>query len=141
MKTRLLAVTFAASVTCVMALQARTLRGFTTSHAAVTDAREGAGGVLSLAIDSIDFRTDLTRVYGRIYGRPNTSQRIDAATLTVGRRSVSWTDVDGIEMKHYFQFEEDGMLPLEIDFPAVGASRKCSLTFVTSLGNYTYSLK
>ena len=121
--------------------QAKMLRGYSTSDAEVTGGRASASGVMALAVDSIDFRSDLTRVYARVWGRPNTSQRIDAATLTLGKRSRAWTDVDGIEMKHYFQFEEDGMIPLEIDFPAAGAERRGSLTFVTVHGTYTYHLR
>lgn len=126
---------------CTGVSHARVIGGYSTSAPVVTGAREGSSGVITLKVDSIDFRNDLTRVYARIFGRPNTSQRIDAATLTIGKRSMAWTDVDGIEMKHYFQFEEDGVIPVEMDFPATGASQRGSVTLVTVYGNYTYNLR
>ena len=44
--------------------------------------RTTASQHITLVVDSIDYRQDLTRVYGKLIGTPHTSQRIDAMTLT-----------------------------------------------------------
>lgn len=79
----------------------------------------------TVKIDSIDFRPDLTRVYGHIYGKPNTSARIDQFYIKPDARESQpapiveheATDIDGFEFTHRFQWEEDGDIPVEIDFP------------------------
>lgn len=75
---------------------------------------------ISLVVDSIDYRGDLTRVYGRIIGRPHTSNRIDSLYLTpAGGAVLEATDIDGVDMRRYFQWEDNGEIGLEIDFPAI----------------------
>lgn len=71
---------------------------------------------VEFTVDSIDFRKSLTRVYGRLTGRPHTSGRIDGATLVTDRGSLTATDIDGVDFERYYQFEDDGTIPLEIDF-------------------------
>lgn len=71
---------------------------------------------LRIEIDSISCREDLSRVYCRAIGRPNTSNRIDAIKLN---GKIAATDIDPIDFQRAFQWEEDGVLPLEIDFPAL----------------------
>lgn len=75
--------------------------------------------VLTLSVDSIDFRSDLTRLYGKLIGRPHTSHRIDAAVLLSGKAVLTSDDIDGVDFKRYFQWEDEGVIPVEIDFPAV----------------------
>ncbi len=79
-----------------------------------------ASGNMSLVVDSIDFRSDLTRIYGKLKGRAHTSNRIDDMTLTntaTGKTS-HLTDIDGVDLRRYFQWEDNGLIPVEIDFPA-----------------------
>lgn len=87
---------------------------------------KGSNNPVTIQIDSIDFRTDLVRVYGHIYGRPHTSMRIDSFFIKPDAHSVApgtdlseaeATDIDGFEFTHRFQFEDDGDIPIEIDFP------------------------
>ena len=85
---------------------ARTVRNYSTT----------CTGPLTMVCDSIDYRTDLTRVYGRLTGRPHTSNRIDGVVLVSGGRTFVSTDIDGVDMKRWFQWEEDGFIPVEIDF-------------------------
>lgn len=77
-------------------------------------------GSLTLLADSVDFRSDLTRVYGRLSGRPHTSNRIDFISVrgSEGAETES-SDIDGVDMKRWFQWEDDGIIPVEIDFPAM----------------------
>lgn len=71
---------------------------------------------LRIEIDSINCRADLSRVYCRAIGLPNTSDRIDAVKLD---GKIDATDIDPIDFQRAFQWEEDGVQPLEIDFPAL----------------------
>lgn len=71
---------------------------------------------LRIEIDSICCREDLSRVYCRAIGLPNTSDRIDAVSLN---GKINATDIDPIDFQRSFQWEEDGVLTLEIDFPAL----------------------
>ncbi|MCC8175225.1 MAG: hypothetical protein LUC85_03770 [Bacteroidales bacterium] len=90
--------------------------GAAQSHAQVLAA---TGRPLSLKIDSISQRADLTRVYCRIIGKPHTSDRIDGAVLELKGGKVKATDIDGVDFKRYFQWEDDGVIVLEIDFPPI----------------------
>lgn len=103
--------------------------------AAVTVPRTASACV----VDSIDCRSELTRVYCRYTGRPHTSDRIDAVTLVTEERRLPGTDIDGVDFKRYFQWEEDGIINLEIDFAPVTGSdgRTWSLEFDTVRGPVT----
>ncbi|MDE6171169.1 MAG: hypothetical protein K2L91_07755 [Duncaniella sp.] len=70
---------------------------------------------LMIEVDSIDYRKEVTRVYGRLTGRPHTSGRIDGATLD----GIQCSDMEGVDFNRYFQWEEDGQIPVELDFPPV----------------------
>lgn len=97
--------------------------------------------VLTFQVDSIDFRKDLTRVYGKVIGRPHTSHRIDGVTLNINNQSLVSDDIDGVDFKRYFQWEDDGFILLEIDFPATRPSRNLNLNFNTVRGNATTIVK
>lgn len=89
---------------------------------------------LTLVVDSVDFRTDLTRIYGRFVGRPHTSQRIDALVLEVNGKKISATDIDGVDFKRWFQWEDDGVINVELDFPAMNQFDRGSLLITTPRG-------
>lgn len=91
-------------------------------------------------IDSIDRRSDLTRIYCTLAGRPHTSDRIDGVTLVTRRSHLPATDIDGVDFRRYFQWEDDGVIALEIDFAPVGnadGARGWSLIFDTVHGTVT----
>jgi len=79
-----------------------------------------SSGPLAVEVDSALVRPGLVRVYCRVYGQPHTSQRIDAVTLVRqdDLRSQA-TDIDGVDFKRWFQWEESGVVNLEIDFVAL----------------------
>jgi len=52
-----------------------------------------------------------------IIGIPHTSQRIDGIDLVSGTQTVKATDIDGVDFERYFQFEDKGVLVIEVDFP------------------------
>lgn len=97
--------------------------------------------VLAVVVDSVDFRSDLTRVYGKLVGRPHTSGRVDAASLLSGKNSWAATDIDGVDFKRYFQWEEDGEIPVEIDFPAVKPLKTAQLVLTTVRGESVTTIK
>lgn len=74
---------------------------------------------IGLEVDSVMFREDVTRVYGRITGPHNTSARIDRIELRNGNETYVSNDIDGFEYTRAFQWEEDGALPVEIDFAPI----------------------
>lgn len=96
---------------------------------------------LVVTVDSVDYRADLTRVYGKISGRPHTSGRIDDVTLTAGDAVLPATDIDGVDFGRYFQWEESGVLPLELDFPPVKDHSGGILTIATPRGSATTHFK
>lgn len=97
--------------------------------------------VLAMTVDSIDFRTDLTRVYGKLVGRPHTSHRVDDATLLSGKSSFKADDIDGVDFKRYFQWEDEGEILIEIDFPKMKRFNAAQLILVTPRGESVTSVK
>lgn len=96
----------------------------------------------SVVVDSIQWRDDLTRVYCRLIGKPRTSDRIDGVTMTVPSRRYDATDIDGVDFKRYFQWEDEPAIHLEIDFPPVGKPHyPCTLVFDTVHGEVKASAK
>lgn len=93
---------------------------------------------LAFTVDSIDYRKDLTRVYGRLTGRPHTSQRIDDARILSSSGEMEATDIDGVDFQRYFQWEDDGVILLEIDFPPL--KNPSALTFETVRGKSTINI-
>lgn len=71
-----------------------------------------------------------------VMGMPHTAQRIDSVDLHVAGKVYKANDIDPIEFEKYFQFEDDGLVVLEIDFPFSGElPRDASLTFHTLRGD------
>ena len=99
--------------TCAIVAVAAKVSGFKSTKGEST-------GYITFRVTSIDYRPDLTRVYGTLVGRPHTSERIDELTImTPGGKVISSTDIDGVDMKRWFQWEDDGAIEVEIDFPAM----------------------
>ena len=68
---------------------------------------------LMLHIDSIDYRKEVTRVFGRLLGQPHTSNRVDAVKLD----GIHCCDMEGVDFNRYFQWEDDRQIAVELDFP------------------------
>lgn len=77
-------------------------------------------GPIKLKIKKIDYRSDLVRIYCSVSGAPHTAFRFDDMSIQVDSNSSPklWLDVDGVDAKRWFQFEDSGVIDLEIDFPA-----------------------
>lgn len=83
---------------------------------------------------------NLVRISGNLVGVPHTSCRIDSIAVSGRHAMTAANDIDGVDFQRYFQWEDDGTIPLEIDFPGaekVAAQlgcRHCRLIFYTSKG-------
>ncbi len=126
-----MAIAVVATVAVACGAQAKIVRNY-KSH---------SDDVMTFQVDSIDFRKDLTRVYGKVIGRPHTSHRIDGVTLNINNQTLVSDDIDGVDFKRYFQWEDDGFILLEIDFPATRPARNLNLNFNTVRGNATTIVK
>ena len=107
----------------------------------VKDYESASDSTLSFQADSIDYRSDLTRVYGKLIGRPHTSNRIDGVSLTCLGSAVTSTDIDGVDFQRYFQWEDNGQIPVEIDFPALKDTSEIQILFMTVHGPSTTTVK
>lgn len=118
--------------------------------AALTAQIHSAGGRMvtaindmTVTIDSVSYRPDLTRVYATMKGHPNRAQRIDDIIFRYGHKSIEATDIDGVDFRRWFQWDDTGIINLEIDFPAIPDNKKIAkkLIFDTPKGEYTVDFK
>lgn len=107
----------------------------------VRNYESASDNVLTFKVDSIDYRNDLTRVYGKLIGRPHTSNRIDGVNMAGNNYSVDANDIDGVDFRRYFQWEDDGTIPIELDFPSVKVSNGIQIVFSTAHGQSTTTVK
>lgn len=95
------------------------------------------------AVNEIIYKTDdnLARVCGNLTGTPHTSARIDSVTFVSEKRRIKANDIDGVDFERYFQWEDDGNIYIEIDFPGYRKSEglldSCgnSIVFHTAKGD------
>ncbi len=96
--------------------------------------KNAAADHVNLIIDSIDFREDLTRLYGRMIGKPHTSQKINRVEMRVGNEAFKAEDIDGIDFERWFQWEDDGVISIEVDFKAMKPVKSGTLIIETARG-------
>ncbi|MDE6581482.1 MAG: hypothetical protein K2K47_03025 [Duncaniella sp.] len=118
-----LALAVAALVTVACAAHSGVVRGYVSAPAGISEP-------VAFTVDSIDFRKDLTRVYGKLTGEPHTSNRIDDAMLYTPSGNYEATDIDGVDFRRYFQWEDEGVILLEIDFPRAKSPSAIGFTTV-----------
>ncbi|MCX4258773.1 MAG: hypothetical protein OSJ34_03520 [Muribaculaceae bacterium] len=83
----------------------------------------------------------VTRVCCTLTGNPNTSSRVDSCTLILGGQAYGSLDIDGVDFKRYFQWEEDGQIPVEVDFPRhTGFKPEDKIVFHTVSGDISTRL-
>lgn len=76
------------------------------------------------------------RISTCLVGIPSTAQRIDSVDLKVNGKTIAATDVDGIDFERAFQFEDTGVIVLELDFPFTGQLPKsATMVFHTAKGD------
>lgn len=118
-----LALAVAALVVVACVAHSKVVRGYVSAPA-------GPAEPIAFTVDSIDFRKDLTRVYGKLTGTPHTSNRIDDAMLYTPSGVSEAIDIDGVDFRRYFQWEDEGEISVEIDFPRSPAPNAISFTTV-----------
>lgn len=118
-------------ISASLCLEAKTLRTLNAD----------CSGSIGFIADSIEYRADVTRLYGKIKGRPHTANRIDTLYGTFGKIKYSSTDIDGVDMKRYFQWENSGLIPVEIDFPVVRTQTSFVLTLDGPRGESTRNIR
>lgn len=91
-------------------------------------------------VDSVDFRPDLTRIYGRFIGTPHVAINVKHILLASSnnKRYVA-DDTDGFDLNKYFQFEENPTFNVEIDFGPMAPTEGFSIKFVSANGGISYS--
>lgn len=113
-------------------------RNLILGAAALAAATAIAAAPVSFRVTGILYKPDdrLTRVSGILASLPHTSCRIDSITcLLPSGKTVGADDIDGIDFRRYFQWEEDGEIYLEIDFPAMVGEKGSKLVFHTVRGD------
>lgn len=81
---------------------------------------------------------DGIRITVCLVGLPHTSQRIDGVDLLMGSKLVKANDIDGVDFERYFQFEDEGIKMIDIDFPFKGTLPKTAkMVFHTVKGDIT----
>ena len=118
-----------------------TVTAASLSAKVVKDYGSTSDNVLTFVVDSIDYRQDLTRVYGRVQGRPHTSNRIDEVQYISTGTALKSNDIDGVDFRRYFQWEDEGEIPIEIDFPATKPDTGVQFIFTTPRGKSTTTAK
>ncbi len=135
----LTAVTLCSGISCATPRERAKVRQERT-----TATQKRAAGILGFDVRDIVEKPDdnLVRICGNLTGEPSTSCRIDSVTLTAGDRSVEADDIDGVDFKRYFIWEDEGIIYLELDFPGYDTAKKllagpleCKLIFHTVKGD------
>lgn len=83
----------------------------------------------------------VSRIRFELEGIPHTSNRIDEVILYYQGNPEVATDIDGVDFKRYYQWEDDTLIPVDIDFPYHKTfSPNDSVSFVTVHGRFTTKL-
>lgn len=83
----------------------------------------------------------VSRIAFELVSIPHTSSRIDSVTAVINGRRVVASDIDGVDFKCYFQWEDNGVIPVEVDFPRHDKFMPTdTVIFHTVHGNYSSSL-
>lgn len=114
-----------------IAINAKVLRNYSSQ----------SDGKLTFTVDSIDYRSDLTRIYGKLRGRAHTSNRVDGVIYMGKTSSYTSTDIEGVDFRRYFQWEDDECIPIELDFPKMEIESGAQLIFNTPYGQSTTMVK
>lgn len=79
---------------------------------------------------------DGIRISVCLVGVPSTAQTINGVDLVVGPKVIKATDIDGVDFDRAFQFEDTGVMVIELDFPFKGQLPKtATMTIHTPKGD------
>lgn len=93
-----------------------------------------------VTVDSVVFTNEYTRIYGQLYGKPHTSCKIEDITINAGKNNYQAYDVEGFDLKRWFQWEDSGIIPIELDFSPMKAIDNFTLTFNSSRQIMTWNV-
>lgn len=99
---------------------------------------------MKVTVDKIDnINSDgVSRVSCTLAGVPHTSSRIDSVTAIISGRTVRAVDIDGVDFMRYFQWEDEGVVPVDVDLERTSTfSPGDSIMFHTVHGVYAAPLK
>ena len=111
-----------------------------TCHQQLTQPRH----FMKIVVDRIDNNNSdhVSRVSCTVIGVPHTSSRVDSVTAVIKGRVYRSTDIDGIDFGRYFQWEEEGAIPVDVDIVHTRIfSPNDSIRFHTVHGTYASPLK
>lgn len=98
---------------------------------------------MQVAVDGINRNTGdgVMRVSCTLTSTPHTSSKIDSVTAVIGGRRFKAVDIDGVDFGRYFQWEDEGVIPVEVDFARpMKTTRNDSIKFHTIHGVYAAPL-
>lgn len=123
---------------CLLALEG--LAGSEPVEQVVSKSKTPRFYILMKSIDNNN-RDGVTRIAVDLQGLPNTSSRIDDVVLQHGTVKVHAVDIDGVDFNRYFQWDDEGLIPVEIDFPKQRSfSPGDSLHFITPEGKVSEAI-
>lgn len=99
---------------------------------------------MKIVVDRIDNNNSdhVSRVSCTVLGVPHTSSRVDSVTAVIGGRVSKATDIDGIDFGRYFQWEDEGAVPVDVDIIHTRSfTANDSIRFHTVHGVYASPLK
>lgn len=99
---------------------------------------------MQVKIDKVDNTNSdgVSRVSCSLVGIPHTSSRVDSVVATVGGKRLKSNDIDGIDFGRYFQWEDEGVIPVDVDIKKVRIfNNGDSLRFYTVYGVFAAPFK
>lgn len=99
---------------------------------------------MKVTVDKIDNSNSdgVSRVSCTLVGVPHTSSRIDSVTAVVAGKRVKATDIDGVDFNRYFQWEDEGAIPVDVDIAkSMKFTKNDTIKFHTVHGVYAAPLK
>lgn len=99
---------------------------------------------MQVRIEKVDNNNSdgVSRISCALVGIPHTSSRVDSVIAVVKGVKYKSTDIDGVDYGRYFQWEEDGVIPVDVDVKSIKRfTNRDSLKFYTVYGVFTAPFK
>lgn len=99
---------------------------------------------MQVKVDRVDnSNTDgVSRISCLLVGIPHTSSRVDSVIAVIRGISYKSTDIDGIDYGRYFQWEDEGVIPVDVDIKRIKEPTKAdSIKFYTVYGVFAAPFK
>lgn len=61
--------------------------------------------------------------------------------LLINNDALTANDIDGVDFHRYFQWENEGRIDLEVDFPPIKPASDLQILFITAHGNLITTAK